>query len=132
MHFPDDACGFAVRLQGGEDGVRFACRGDEDEADAHVEGAVAFFPLDVLQDGVHERQGGEGGGIDHGGEAFAVGARQVFRQATAGDVGKAMHAVFAEDVKDGFDVDFGRGEQVFADGFAIMRGVEVGEDFAQQ
>ena len=51
-----------MRLQGGEDGVRFAYRGDKDETDAHVEGAVAFFPLDVLQDGVHERQGGEGGG----------------------------------------------------------------------
>ena len=56
LHLPDDARGFAVRLQGDEDGVRFVCRGDEDEADAHVEGAVAFFPLDVLQDGVHERQ----------------------------------------------------------------------------
>lgn len=42
FHPPDDARVFAVRLERGDEGIRLARRGDEDEADAHVEGAVAF------------------------------------------------------------------------------------------
>ena len=86
----------------------------------------------MREDGTEQRQARKGRGIHHGGEAFAVGARQVFRQAAAGDVGKAMHAVRGECGKYGFDVDFGRGQQVLADALAVHDGVKVGKDFAQE
>ena len=86
----------------------------------------------MFEDGTEQRRAREGRGVHHGGEAFAVGARQVFRQAAAGDVRKAMHAVRGECGKYGFDVDFGRGQQVLADALAVHDGVKVGKDFAQE
>ena len=42
FHPPDEARVFTVRLEGSDEGICLARRGNEDEADAHVEGAVAF------------------------------------------------------------------------------------------
>src|SRR5690606_29435350 len=109
----DAVHGLARLLKRGGDGFRIVFRDDDGHADAAVEGADQFLPLDgaeVAQPAEQRRQIPVGG-VDHGAGALGQHAGHVLGDAAAGDVGERLDLARADGGQKLLHVDAGGGEQ---------------------
>ncbi len=116
---------FALRLQGGGDCTCFVSPNRQHHADAAVERARHFARFDItlcLQEG-HQRGLLPCVGVDHGVSSFGQNARNVFQQATTGDVGQRIDSTGANRRQQTLHVDPGGFDQcIDQQAFGIEQG----------